>query len=65
MGKLLLEKYPGFSPEEKLEAMQTLSSRARYGNMVTQELKNKKNCEIRGSRQCCKAITSGSWKWIY
>lgn len=63
LGKLLLESYPKFSPEEKLEAMQTLSSRARYGNMLTQELKNKKisKSEVPASvaRQLLRVVGSG------
>jgi putative heme-binding domain-containing protein len=63
MGKLLLESYPKFSPEEKLEAMQTLSSRARYGNMLTQEIKSKKiaKSEVPASvaRQLLRVVGSG------
>jgi len=63
LGNLLLEKYSSFSPEEKLEAMQTLSSRARYGNMVTQQLKNKKisKSEVPASvaRQLLRVVGSG------
>ncbi|MDA0315846.1 MAG: PmoA family protein [Bacteroidetes bacterium] len=63
LGNLLLEKYSSFSPEEKLEAMQTLSSRARYGNLVTQRLKNKKiaKSEVPASvaRQLLRVVGSG------
>ncbi|WP_241265131.1 PVC-type heme-binding CxxCH protein [Algoriphagus aestuariicola] len=63
LGKLLLESYPKFSPEEKLEAMQTLSSRARYGNMLTNELKSKKiaKSEVPASvaRQLLRVVGSG------
>ncbi|OOG77111.1 PVC-type heme-binding CxxCH protein [Algoriphagus sp. A40] len=63
LGKLLLESYPKFSPEEKLEAMQTLSSRARYGNMLTQEIKTKKiaKSEVPASvaRQLLRVVGSG------
>ncbi len=63
LGKLLLESYPKFSPEEKLEAMQTLSSRARYGNMLTNELKTKKiaKSEVPASvaRQLLRVVGSG------
>lgn len=63
LGKLLLENYPKFSPTEKLEAMQTLSSRARYGNMLTQEIKSKKiaKSEVPASvaRQLLRVVGSG------
>lgn len=63
LGKLLLEGFPKFSPEEKLEAMQTLSSRARYGNMLTQEIKAKKiaKSEVPASvaRQLLRVVGSG------
>lgn len=41
LGQLLLEKYPRFNTSEKREAVQTLSSRPRYGRMLTQALKDK------------------------
>lgn len=63
LGKLLLESFPGFSPDEKLEAMQTLSSRSRYGNMLTQEIKTKKiaKSEVPASvaRQLLRVVGSG------
>jgi putative membrane-bound dehydrogenase-like protein len=63
LGKLLLDSYSKFSPEEKLEAMQTLSSRARYGNMLTQQLKSKKiaKSEVPASvaRQLLRVVGSG------
>ncbi|MEB2781479.1 PVC-type heme-binding CxxCH protein [Algoriphagus sp. C2-6-M1] len=63
LGKILLENYPNFSPEEKLEAMQTLSSRARYGNMLTQELKKqtiaKSEVPASVARQLLRVVGSG------
>lgn len=63
LGRLLLESYPKLSPEEKLEAMQTLSSRARYGNMLTQQLKSQKisKSEVPASvaRQLLRVVGSG------
>jgi putative heme-binding domain-containing protein len=41
LGKVLVEKYPSFSPAEKREAIQTLSSRRRYGRMLTDALAQK------------------------
>jgi cytochrome c553 len=63
LGRLILENYPKFSPSEKLEAMQTLSSRARYGNMLTKEIKAKKvaKSEVPASvaRQLLRVVGSG------
>ncbi|WP_019990501.1 PVC-type heme-binding CxxCH protein [Rudanella lutea] len=41
LGKLLLERYAGWSAAEKAEAIQTLASRPRYGWMLTQALAKK------------------------
>jgi putative heme-binding domain-containing protein len=41
LGKLLLKKYGTFTPEEKLELMQTLSSRPRYGWLLTRAIQDK------------------------
>ena len=41
LGRILLEKYPGFNKADKLEAIQTLSSRSGYGRMLTDAIKNK------------------------
>jgi putative heme-binding domain-containing protein len=38
LGKLLVARYGGFNATEKLEALQTLSSRARYGRLLTEAL---------------------------
>jgi len=63
LGKLLLENFDKFSSEEKLEAMQTLSSRPRYGNMLTQEIKAKKiaKSQVPASvaRQLLRVVGSG------
>lgn len=63
LGKLLLESFPKLTQEEKLEAMQTLSSRARYGNMLTQQIKSKKiaKSEVPASvaRQLLRVVGSG------
>ncbi|MEX1238568.1 MAG: PVC-type heme-binding CxxCH protein, partial [Cyclobacteriaceae bacterium] len=41
IGNLLLKKYPQLNVEEKREAVLTLSSRPRYGRMLTRALKEK------------------------
>jgi putative heme-binding domain-containing protein len=41
LGKALIERYPSFSPAEKREAIQTLSSRRRYGRLLTDALAQK------------------------
>lgn len=41
LGRVLLEKYPGFNKTDKLESIQTLSSRSGYGRMLTDAIKNK------------------------
>ena len=38
LGKAVLEKYSSFTPAEKREAIQTLSSRRRYGRLLTDAL---------------------------
>ena len=39
-GEELLELYPEFSSEEKLEVVQTMASRSSYGNLITRKLKD-------------------------
>ena len=62
-GKLLVENYSKFSANEKLEAMQTLSSRPRYGNQLMQEIKNKRisKSEVPANvaRQLLRVVGSG------
>jgi putative membrane-bound dehydrogenase-like protein len=38
LGRLLIEQYPGFSPAERAEALQTMASRPRYGRMLTEAI---------------------------
>ena len=38
LGKLLVQNYSNYSPQEKQEAVQTLSSRPRYGWMLAKEI---------------------------
>lgn len=40
LGLTLLEKYPEFNTEEKLEVVQTMASRPTYGNLITSSLKD-------------------------
>jgi putative membrane-bound dehydrogenase-like protein len=42
LGKLLVQNYTSFKPEEKLEAVNTLASRPRYGGMLANEIKEKR-----------------------
>ncbi|MEZ4772007.1 MAG: DUF6807 family protein [Bacteroidia bacterium] len=41
LGRLLIQQYSSYSSEEKLEVIRTMSSRSRYGWMVTNALKDK------------------------
>lgn len=63
LGKLLLTRYPSFSPSEKLQAVQTLSSRPRYGWLLTQALKNetipKRDVPPYAARQLLRVVGSG------
>lgn len=63
LGRLLIEKYPTFDATEKQIAMQTLSSRSRYGNMLTRELKDKKIAKsevpVSVARQLLRVVGSG------
>ena len=63
LGKFLIDNYSKFSPEEKLIAMQTLSSRSRYGGMLTKEIKEKRiaKSEVPAgvARQLLRVVGSG------
>ncbi len=63
LGKLLIANYSKFNPEEKRAAMQTLSSRSRYGGMLTKEIKEKRipKNEVPASvaRQLLRVVGSG------
>jgi putative heme-binding domain-containing protein len=63
LGKLLIDNFSKFSPEEKLVAMQTLSSRQRYGGMLTKEIKEKRiaKSEVPAgvARQLLRVVGSG------
>ncbi len=63
LGSLLLKSYPSFTPEEKREAVLTLSARPRYGRMLTQALKDqsipKKDVPVYVARQLRRVVGSG------
>ena len=63
LGRLLMKKYPDFSPADKLEAVQTLASRSRYGWMLTTALKNnvipKRDVPTYVARQLRRVVGSG------
>lgn len=63
LGRLLIEKYPTFDETEKQIALQTLSSRSRYGNMLTREIKEKKIAKaevpVSVARQLLRVVGSG------
>lgn len=63
LGKLLLEQYPKLSTAEKVEAVQTLASRPRYGWLLTQAIaKNtipKRDVPTYVARQLRRVVGSG------
>lgn len=63
LGRLLVNSYPSFNPEEKQAALQSLSSRPRYGNMLSKEIKERKipKSEISPTiaRQLLRVVGSG------
>ncbi len=63
LGKLLIDSYATFNSEEKLEVIQALSSRARYGNMLAKEIKAnsipKREVPANVARQLLRVVGSG------
>ena len=63
LGKLLLAQYGTFSPAEKLQAVQTLASRPKYGWLLTQALKEqtipKRDVPPYVARQLLRVVGSG------
>ncbi|WP_128546962.1 PVC-type heme-binding CxxCH protein [Larkinella soli] len=63
LGKLILTKYPTLTASEKLLAVQTMSSRPKYGWMLTQALKDnsvpKKDVPTYAARQLLRVVGSG------
>ncbi len=63
LAKLLITKYKDFGLTEKTQAIQTLSSRSKYGWQLTQALKNqlipKKDIPAYSARQLLRVVGSG------
>lgn len=63
LGKLLIDNYNGLSMEEKAEAVNTLSSRSIYGNMLMNEIKAnripKRDVPPNVARQLLRVVGSG------
>ncbi|MEQ8882789.1 MAG: c-type cytochrome, partial [Cyclobacteriaceae bacterium] len=63
LGQVLLEKYPEFNKTDKLEAIQTLSSRSGYGRMLTDALKDgsipKSDVPAYAARQLRRVVGNG------
>ncbi len=63
LAKLLISKYPDFNAAEKQQAIQTLSSRPRYGWQLTQALKSetipKRDVPPYAARQLLRVVGSG------
>ncbi|HRE51916.1 MAG TPA: PmoA family protein [Flavitalea sp.] len=63
LGKLLLSKYKSFNSDDKLQAIQTLSSRPKYGWMLSQALAKKEipKTDVPGyaARQLLRVVGSG------
>lgn len=63
LAKLLIDKYKDFTIAEKLQAIQTLSSRSKYGWQLTQALKNqtipKRDVPAYSARQLLRVVGSG------
>jgi putative membrane-bound dehydrogenase-like protein len=63
LGKLLLDRYPRFTAADKLLAIQALSSRPKYGGLLTQALKTeripKRDVPPYAARQLLRVVGSG------
>ncbi|HLW18718.1 MAG TPA: PVC-type heme-binding CxxCH protein [Cyclobacteriaceae bacterium] len=63
LGRLLVQSYKDFSPSEKIETIQTLSSRPRYGGMLVEEIKEnripKREISPTVARQLLRVVGSG------
>ena len=63
LGKLLIAQYNNFSADEKLQAIQTLSSRPAYGWQLAQALKNnvipRRDVPTYAARQLLRVVGSG------
>ncbi|WP_198439681.1 PVC-type heme-binding CxxCH protein [Pareuzebyella sediminis] len=63
LGTLLINKFENFSPDERGEALQTLSSRGTYGRLLTEAIKNgkirKKDVPAYVARQLRRVVGNG------
>ncbi|RCR67226.1 PVC-type heme-binding CxxCH protein [Larkinella punicea] len=63
LGELLLARYADFSPADKLQVVQTMSSRPKYGWQLAQALKNnkipKRDVPTYAARQLLRVVGSG------
>ena len=63
LGQLLMKRYPDFTPDEKAEVVQTMSSRPRYGWLLTRALKEetipKRDVTASAARQLRRVVGSG------
>lgn len=63
LGKVLIKRYPTFSAADKAEAVQTLSSRPKYGWLITTALKEKtipkRDVSANAARQLRRVVGSG------
>lgn len=63
LGKILLGRYPDLTDEEKRQAIEVLSSRPRYGWMLTQALRDntipKRDVSANAARQLRRVVGSG------
>lgn len=63
LGRLLLENYQKYNKEEKMEVILALSSRSRYGGMLTREIKAKRipksDVSPNVARQLLRVVGSG------
>lgn len=63
LGRTLIDNYSKYSAEEKTDVILTMSSRARYGNMLTKEIKEKRipknEVSPNAARQLLRVVGSG------
>lgn len=63
LGRMVIDHYHRFTPEERQQAVQTLASRSLYGNMLMAEIKagriTKKEVPVNVARQLLRVVGSG------
>src|SRR5690606_15192751 len=63
LAQILLKDYPSYTPDEKTEAILTLSSRSGYGNLLTKAIASgsvpKKEVPAYAARQLLRVVGSG------